>query len=326
MGEIRKMAHGSYLPVSWQRVTRGAARSAAKDSDDAWLGDLAAIQQVLPKNSRWTHLTGARIRGWWLPPVPNGLPHLAAGTKQVRRIGLHHILRRTCGVADRIKGLNDDRPADILLTCAADLGELDLLCLTVSALVAQDCTVKEVATAAEGNVRGARTLRAILPRASDKPESIWEVLLAELHRSCGIEVKPQHNVYDPATGVFVARGDLWLVGTNVLHEYDGACHREKDQHAKDLDRDRRLDEAHWKRHGYISTDVLDDAVRVLADADRAVGRPHRPDRINAWSTLLEGSLVTAGGRSALLKRRPGVTKPPKSKPAPRVQKEASEAA
>lgn len=323
VGEFRILVRGAHVPFSWQRVTRGVARSAAKEPEDAWLGDLAAIQQVLPPGSRWTHLTGARIRGWWLPPLPQGLPHLAAGTHQVRRIGVHHITRGKHVDAEQIRGLRVDPPIEILLACAADLGELDLLCLTVSALVARDCTPAELdEAAARRGVRGIRTLRRILLRASDQPESIWEVLLAELHRSCGIAVEPQHTVHNPTTGAFVARGDLWLVGTKVLHEYDGAGHRAADQHARDLDRDRRLDEATWKRHGYVSRDVLHGAVRVLADADRAIGRPHHPKRIHAWWALLRGSLFTPQARHALLARRPGWQAAPSS----RLQKEQPGAA
>jgi len=288
--------------MTWHRVTRGAARTAAKDAEDAWLGDLATIQLVLPADSRWTHLTGARLRGWWLPPVPRGLPLLAAGTTQVRRRGVSHARRAEVRPAQIVKGIRVDPAVDILVACARDLGELDLLCLVVGALVTKDCALSELTAVAERSFRGARALRRVLRRASDLPESIWEVLLAELHRSVGIEVKPQHVVHHPDTGAFVARGDLWLVGTRVLHEYDGAGHRDADQHANDLVRDRRLDRARWRRRGYVSRDLLDDAVHVLSDADEAVGRRHRPERIRPWYALLQDSLFTPRGRHALLRR------------------------
>jgi hypothetical protein len=48
---------------------------------------------------------------------------------------------------------------------------------------------------------------------------------------------------------FVARGDLWIVGTNRLHEFDGGGHRKPDIQRSDLTRDRRLIEASWQRFG-----------------------------------------------------------------------------
>jgi hypothetical protein len=45
-----------------------------------------------------------------------------------------------------------------------------------------------------------------------------------LHRAAGIEVEPQKEIFDQ-WGRFVARADLWLVGTRRIHEYDGDGHR-----------------------------------------------------------------------------------------------------
>ena len=40
--------------------------------------DLSSWQMVLPSSARFTHLTGAELRGWWLPPLPVGLPVFVA--------------------------------------------------------------------------------------------------------------------------------------------------------------------------------------------------------------------------------------------------------
>lgn len=49
-------------------------------------------------------------------------------------------------------------------------------------------------------------------------------------------------------------------------------------------------------------EVLRRPLTVLRDADRALGRPHDPDRILAWYDLLRDSCFTAAGRHLLLQR------------------------
>jgi hypothetical protein len=41
---------------------------------------------------------------------------------------------------------------------------------------------------------------------------------------------------------------------------------------------------------------------ILRDADRALGRPHQPARIEAWHDLLRDSLFSGAGRHRLLRR------------------------
>src|SRR4051794_38870962 len=110
-----------------------------------------------------------------------------------------------------------------------------------------------------------------------------------LHTAAGIHVEPQHVVLD-ATGHFVARADLWLVGTRRLHEYDGEVHRELGTHRADLDRDRRLVDAGWQRCGYTAREVLRRGASILASADAVLGRPWEPERLRVWRKLVEDSL------------------------------------
>ncbi len=65
-------------------------------------------------------------------------------------------------------------------------------------------------------------------------------------------VEAQHEVFHD--GRFVARGDLWLVGTRTLHEYDGAHHLTRGQQRRDLRRVRGLDDSGWHRRGYVLED------------------------------------------------------------------------
>ena len=95
------------------------------------------------------------------------------------------------------------------------------------------------------------------------------------------------------------RGDLHIKGTRTLHEYDGAEHRKRRRHRDDLGRERRLATAKWTRHGYTNREVLTQAVAILREADAALGRPHRPERVRAWHHLLLDSLFTPSGTHRL---------------------------
>ena len=187
------------------------------------------------------------------------------------------------------------------MSCAVDLSELDLLVLVDSALHCGDVTLDELAAVASSRRRGAPALRTCLPLSDGRAESAWEVLLRRLHEVCAIDVEPQHEVHDEA-GAFVARGDLWLVGTRVLHEYDGGHHLERQAQRADLRRARTLGNAGWTRRGFTDQEVLHQPLTILRDADLALGRPHEPTRVRAWTDLLRQSLFTPAGAARLCRR------------------------
>src|SRR4051812_41777535 len=63
----RRVSHGLFLPLR------------AGLSDEAeFVRDLRAWQRVLPEGSVFTHVTGARLRGWVLPKLPEHVPVFAA--------------------------------------------------------------------------------------------------------------------------------------------------------------------------------------------------------------------------------------------------------
>jgi hypothetical protein len=102
-----------------------------------------------------------------------------------------------------------------------------------------------------------------------------------------------------------------VVGTRSIHEYDGAHHLQRGQQRRDLARARRLADEGWIRRGYTSLEVLHQANVILRDADRALGRTHRPQRVNRWYALLSESLFTPVGTSRLRNRLrlPGSSSP-----------------
>lgn len=273
------------------------------DSDRLRLTALAH-QLTLPSTARFTHLTAAALRGWWLPPLPDDLPLFASMEKREprpRRTGLIVCRHTNRPTADEVNGVRLDPPSEILLACARDLAPLDMSVLVDAALHTESCSLADLEVAAKQRRRGAPNLRSVLPGADSRAESAWEVLLRKLHESCDIEVEPQHTILDDA-GTFVARGDLWLVGTRTVHEYDGADHRTGKQQRKDLKRERRIEDAAWVRRGYTKPDVLNQAVTILRDADQSLGRTHDPARIRVWHAMIRASLFTPSGIERLRRR------------------------
>jgi len=134
-----------------------------------------------------------------------------------------------------------------------------------------------------------------------RSESPWESVLRMLHWAADVAVVPQYKVYD-TFGRFVARGDLWVVGTRRLNEYDGEKHREKDQHRSDLRRDRRLVEIDWQRVGFVAPQLLYEAGDVIAGLDRLLGRPWDPRRLSTWDRLVNESLLRPNGRARVRAR------------------------
>ena len=293
---------GHLRSASWTKVSHGLYKPAS-DLDDS-REDLAAWALVLPASGCFTHLTAARLLGWWLPPLPAELPVFASMSKtenRPRRAGLR-VSRHPVAPARRDhEGLPVAEPVEVLLACARDLGLLDVVLLAEAAVHLGQCTTDELATAARSRRYGAKRLGRALPVVDGRAESPWELLLRILHVVCDVPVEPQHEVRD-AQGVFVARGDLWIRGTTTIHEYDGAVHRERRQHRKDLARERRIGAAAWTRHGYTDVDLLFQAAGILRDADRVLGRAHNPLRVRAWYALLGESMFTEAGMTRVRRR------------------------
>ncbi len=288
VGEVRRRG--------WQRVGHGLYRRAT-DPADARAADLAAWQELLPRSGCFTHLTGAALHGLWLPPPAGDLPVFVSTATSETRPKRPEVLvmRHTRPVATvRRDGLRVATVEEVLLACARDLRLLDLVVLGDSAL-ASGLTTEEALRRATDRRRwgAARLARAV--GWMDRSESPWESLLRVLHRACGVPVVPQREVRD-AAGAFVARGDLWIVGSRMLHEYDGGVHRDPAQHRDDLARDRRLLSAGWHRRGYTAADLLLRPETILREADETLGRRHRVDRLDPWLSMHRESQFHDEGR------------------------------
>ncbi len=280
-----RVAHGLYVPVDGH--------------PDAPLHALAA---QLHKRSGFTHITAVRLRGWWLPPLPDGLPELAAQDtrNRPRRSQLRMIRTTPAPVVTRVRGLPVVSSLDVLLALARHFGLVDVVVFLDSALHRGDLSCDDLAFGLQARRHGVRRLRAAAALADGRSESPFESLLRLLHTACEIPVAPQFEIR--TGGRFIARADLRLLGTRVIHEYDGAVHRGRDQHRADLRRDRDIAASGWERRGFTDHEVLRRPVEILREADRALGRAHDPARVDAWYALLRESCFTAAGRSRLLRR------------------------
>lgn len=266
--------------------------------------ELAAWQLVLPPSGRFTHLTGAWIHGWWELPLPPGIPvfaSIARAESRPQRAGLRVSRHESLAPSVDRAGLRVDPPAHVLLECARHLSLLDLVVLVDAALHTGSTSTADLADVATRRRRGAPLLRRALRLADGRSESAWETLLRELHRVCGVAVVPQHPLLDQA-GTEIARADLWLEGTNALHEYDGEHHLSRPRQRKDLARARRIGNVEWVRRGYTSAEVLHQAIGILRDADLSLRREHQPERVHAWHALLRQSVFTPSGRTRLSHR------------------------
>jgi hypothetical protein len=192
-----------------------------------------------------------------------------------------------------------------VLSCARDLQLVDVVLVGDAALHSGDVTREQLVAVSRSRRRGAPLLRRAIPLMDGRAESIFEGFLRLLHVTSGVAVGPQHLVRD-AEGAVVARADLLIVGTQMLHELDGGHHRLPQQHQHDLRRERRIQAAGYLRRGFTSGDVLGSPVAILRDAEASLGRTHDPDLVRRWYSLVKDSLFMPSGRRRL-QLRLGIT-------------------
>lgn len=280
------------------------------DLGTEWVAGLHAWQLLMTNDGCFTALTSARVRGWWLPPLPEGTPvFMALGLDDPRpmRTGVRTSRHTRPVEHDEIGGLRCASVPETLLACARWLSLIDMVVLLDCVLQRGECSVRDIETISPRRP-GARALRRALAFADGRSESVFETLTRLLHVMCGIAVEPQFVVVDEH-GQEVARLDLLIVGTTAAHEYDGDEHEQAPRRVRDRRRDRSLESLGYVRRGYTAGDILHRGVAVLRDADRSLGRPHDPSRIRPWSAELRKSLFCAAGQTDFLARVTPVRSP-----------------
>jgi very-short-patch-repair endonuclease len=191
---------------------------------------------------------------------------------------------------------------------AEDLGLVDLV-IAIDGLLSQElCTIEEIEFGIWSRQRGLPMLRRALALVDCRSESPWETILRLMHVLCDIPVEPQVHIRD-ASGEIVARADLRIVGTRRLPEYDGADHRDKERHERDLRRDKLLARLSYERYGYIASELLDNPQQVVRDAEDALRLRRDPGRLRPWMTEFERSSLSPLGYRRLLRRLHRYDKP-----------------
>lgn len=308
MDEAEGRFRGEVRLVGFRRVSHGLAVPVRDglDADTEWRRDLHAYRLVLPESAVFTHLTGARLRGWQLPRLPEQVPVFAAVASddlRPRRHGL--ICSRLVGRAEEKpemrRGLPVDSAEEILLRCARDLGLLDLIVLVDSARRAGDIDGNRMEAVLASRRPGVRMLREAWRRSTGLAESGPESLLQQFHREMEVPCVPQVDLYDDA-GNHLGRADLLVSGTDRLHEYDGAHHRGSRQHRVDLRRERALFDAGYTRHGFTLDDLVNHSAVLMQELDRALGRAADLRRLKRWKRLIDNSLYSEAGRERLMNR------------------------
>lgn len=265
-----------------------------------------ALRGVLPPDSIFGELTAAALHGWWLPPLPTDLPMsvlVEPDTVRPRRAGVR--ARRVALTDDErclVDGVAVTSAVRTLRDLASSLCLVDLVVLADSAVRLGQCSPDEIRASSESAGRGARAFRRLADLVDARSESPWESVLRLLHVLPGLPpVKPQADLTDEY-GTWVARADLWLVGTARLHECDGEHHRDRARHGHDLAREERLTRARYERYGYTTREILLCPGAILRDAENAFGLDHDRDRLTTWLDEIRPSLFTPAGRARLVRR------------------------
>lgn len=320
---------GHYRLTALERVSHGLfqPRVADEQPEEAFRRSLRAWLLVLPVGAAFTHLTGARLRGWRLPKLPEQVPVFAAvagDPSRPRRSGLVcSRLRRTSEPAasgphegppttgsdapapdearpELVHGLPVDSSEEILLRAARDLGVLDMVILIDSARRLGDVDEQRMAAVLQSGRPGVGVLRQAWELSDRRAESAMESVLRLFHVCIDVRVTPQAPLLD-AQGQQFGRADLMVDGTDDIHEYDGGVHRDAGRHATDLVRERAL-AGRYVRRAWTLHELLNKALTVMHEIDRALARPHRPERIERWRHLVENSLYGATGRARVMNR------------------------
>ncbi len=280
-----QVSHGLYTPYGTRLILPTHA---------------SALARVLPADAAFGHVTGAALRGWPLPWLPDGLPLFAStgGQLHVQRNG-SYVRRVPFGPPDTVGALPVVGVAHHLVDLARDLELVDLVPVVDAALRSSELTAADVLGGLRPRMHGLPRLRRALALADPRSESFWESVLRLLHVLGGISaVEAQHWVDDART----IRGDLWLVDTRRIVEYDGAEHRSAPGHRRDLTRDKKIRRLGWERYAYVAQDIVSSPGRILRDAEAGLGLRHEPARLRRWLAYARRSTLTGEGKARLERR------------------------
>ncbi len=263
-----------------------------------------AIALILPDHAVFTHLTSARLRGWWLPRIDDE-PIIACSDGEAPHHDRRGVYVRRCGLPDDhrevVKGVPVASAEWTIVELAEHLCLIDLVVAIDSALRAGDTSVDAIRSTMRRGRRGVRVLRRALTLVDGRSDSPWESVLRLAHTLSAIEVEVQHQLRDDI-GEIIWSLDLAIRGTRRAAEFDGGSHRTPEGQQRDMRRDRLLARHRIERYAYSARDLREDPAQVVRDADAALGRVHVPARALLWLEEFDRSTYRASGYGALLRR------------------------
>jgi len=191
---------------TWTPVSYGLYQRSALTADEVCR--LQAMRDVLPGGAAWSHFTGARLFGLWLPHLPHSLPLMATiqpTHTRPERDGLYVARSRARLPAPVVlAGLPVLSVPRVLGQLAEDLSLLDLVVAIDCALQHRWCSESDIFAAVVARQRGIRMLRAAMPFADGRSESVWETVLRLFHVLCG-------SGSSRSTRSGIRRGGSWRV-------------------------------------------------------------------------------------------------------------------
>ena len=103
----------------------------------------------------------------------------------------------------------------------------------------------------------------------------------------------------------MARGDLWLVGSRMLHEYDGEGTATGPPTSPTSTVTGDCSRPAGTAAATPPLDLLHRPEAILREADETLGRRHRVDRLDPWRVAVAESLFHPAGRARLAVRLGG---------------------
>ena len=297
--ERHKLTRDQLRGGRWELLSRGlyGPRDPSRSTTDL----ARLLQPVLPRDSGFGHLTNAALRGWWRPNQLGSHVVMATTTSRlhVQRSGLY-VRRSRFAEFEDVEGTSVSTAPQALVELARDLSLVDLVPMVDCAIRAGACP-DAIRAAARPRLQGSTTLKRAVDLADEESESWWESVLRLMHVLTGLgPVESQVDLFN--NGLFVARADLHLIGTNRYPECDGGNHREADRHDSDLGREKWMSRSDLERYGYTTKEIARHPQMIIQDAEDARGWPHDPARVRTWWRWAKPSTLTGYGRARLAGR------------------------
>lgn len=256
--------------LSWQRVGRGVYAWHA--IADRRMVRLQAAMRRLPQGAAFSGATAGWLHGLDLEPCDPIEAIVPTACMVTRRSGIT-LHRSACPDRSIAGGL----PVTTRVRTVADLVCRQTLVEAVTildmALHRRVVSVPSLYRWADGNAgnRGIGRLRHALELAEPATESPMETRLRLLLVLSGLPKPHVQPTLRAASGMFIARPDLFYPIHGLVIEYDGTGH--KDSVAGDNRRQNRLLEAGFRILRFAASDVLGSPSDVVSLVRRALARP-----------------------------------------------------